>query len=149
MIVQVLLPTRVGGNPINGQPTIVASPSFDVWSFGVVLFELCTGAPLFMHDVNDDTLLWDAHTLATWIKPNEQQLDLILRPAYQNGSASFVMQLIARDLVLKCLQGDPRSRPSSMAEILEHQFFSRTGHIVLQRPLPHPGKSHKYHNMSL
>ena len=42
-----LLPTRESGRPVRGQETIVAAPEQDVWSLGVVLFELCAGADLF------------------------------------------------------------------------------------------------------
>ena len=93
-----------------------------------------------MRDLNDDTLLWDCNTLATWIKPTEQQLNLVMRPAYHKGMACIVIMLVARDLVLKCLQGDPRSRPTGMREILSHQLFYGPQDIVLTRPLPHPDR---------
>jgi len=137
---KILLPTRIDGKPAKDQPTITACPSFDIWSFGLVLFELCAAVPLFMRDMSDDTLLFDYHKLPTWEKPTDQHLELVLRPAYQNGSASFVMQLVARDLILKCLQGCPHNRPTSMREVLGHQFFSSVDQIMLQRPLPHPDR---------
>ena len=33
-----------------------AAPTFDVWSFGVVMFELCTGERLFNRGANDDDI---------------------------------------------------------------------------------------------
>ena len=35
------------GRPEEGHPTIAVEESFDVWSFGVLLYELCTGVDLW------------------------------------------------------------------------------------------------------
>ena len=84
---------------------MIADVSYDIWAFGMILYELCSGAQLFQTDFNDDTLLWDEHILATWIEPSAAQLSLVFRPAYNAGNCSVELQMIARDLILKCLQG--------------------------------------------
>jgi len=139
---KVLLPTRSDGRPVDGQPVMKSSIAHDVWSFGMILFELCSGAELFPRDLNDDTLLWDEHNLATWIEPSTQQLSLVFKPAYIAGHGSVELQMVARDLIMKCLQGDPRGRPVDMGEVLAHLFFNiedplNIRQASVERPLPH------------
>ena len=57
----------------------VARPSFDVWSLGVVLFELCAGHALFRQDTSNDELVEDTDRtrLCTWHTVGEQQLGLV------------------------------------------------------------------------
>lgn len=47
---------------------VAAHPSYDVWSFGVVLFELCSGQTLFSQDISNDELINAAEQtkLCTW-----------------------------------------------------------------------------------
>ena len=64
-----------------------AHPSFDVWSLGVLLFELCAGHTLFSQDISNDSLVEaadktrrDATRLCTWPGSRRQTsaLDLTL-----------------------------------------------------------------------
>eukprot|EP01043_Picozoa_sp_COSAG02_P002145 COSAG02_NODE_49_length_45106_cov_298.436177_2_plen_965_part_00 len=58
----------------NGPP-VVMRPSFDVWSFGVVLFEMCSGQHLFDMDMSNDDLVNrnDQVRLCTWFCVETEQ----------------------------------------------------------------------------
>merc|ERR1719272_1941888 len=60
-----------------GGINIKASASFDIWSFGVILFELCCGQELFALDIANDELANDSDKtrLCTWhtISDNEMK----------------------------------------------------------------------------
>ena len=60
-----------------GEQLQIASTSFDVWSLGVMLFELCTGRTLFRQDTSNDDLLMDEdkHTLCAWQEISEEELE--------------------------------------------------------------------------
>ena len=46
--------------------TYTADVAYDMWSFGVVLFQLCTGETLFHCDQHDDVVKGDMHKLCEW-----------------------------------------------------------------------------------
>jgi hypothetical protein len=90
-------------------------PSFDTWSFGVVLFQLCTGRKLFSDvGTSDDNLKdrADQDRLMNW---NERSLNTAL---LKLGDDEFEV----KDLLKQCLQPQASKRPS-MKQILEHKFF--------------------------
>ena len=62
----------------------VARPSFDVWSLGVVMFELCAGHTLFRQDTCNDALVeaTDRTRLCTWHTIDEQQLSMVRSTLY-------------------------------------------------------------------
>lgn len=45
---------------------VKASVSFDMWSYGCVLFHLCSGKPLFLADNDDNLGDVDLERLAGW-----------------------------------------------------------------------------------
>ena len=55
----------------NSDELVLASPSFDMWSLGVVLFELCTGEPLFISNDEDNTDHDGLITLLNWTIDNK------------------------------------------------------------------------------
>jgi serine/threonine protein kinase len=92
---------------------VEASPSLDLWSFGVFLFQLLTGTSLFKANRDDDLDGPEAmHELATW---SESQKFTKLKS---------VADVTARDLLSQLLAGDASKRPESMAKVLEHSFFT-------------------------
>jgi serine/threonine protein kinase len=84
---------------LNHNATIVnADPSFDVWSIGVVLFEMCTGHMLFAQAEAPA----DAGVHAGWVAEVAKE---------------------ARHLIRMCLKGNPDDRPS-IQQLLEHGLFT-------------------------
>lgn len=71
---------------------VVAQDSFDVWAFGVVLFELCAGIPLFLAN-SEDNILYEA------------MLDLhAFTDKYKKKRMSEIQNLEARNLIAQvCL----------------------------------------------
>ena len=94
----------------------LADITFDTWSFGVVLFQLCSGRKLFSDlGMSDDNLqdYLDQDQLMLW---NQRSLNTYLRKLKDD---KFDVQ----DLLHQCLQPDPKQRPT-MADILTHKFLT-------------------------
>uniref|UniRef100_A0A9I9D6V5 Protein kinase domain-containing protein n=1 Tax=Cucumis melo TaxID=3656 RepID=A0A9I9D6V5_CUCME len=87
----------------------------DVYGFGVVLLEIMTG--LRAHDMNRTT---EQRNLVDWAKPFLVKKKRIknLMDAKIEGQYSSKAAMRVGDLTLKCLETDPRKRPS-MQEVLE------------------------------
>lgn len=105
-------------------------------SFGVLLFELSTGADLFPKALNRDVIVTEAsrQALGNWTTLGQDQLDLVFKPAARLEQAvSVVRRLVTQDLIMLCLCGNsgsyggghpcPSDRPASMDEVLRHPFF--------------------------
>jgi serine/threonine protein kinase len=100
-----------------------ASTSFDVWSLGVMLFELCTGRTLFRQDTSNDDLVLDEDKvrLCAWQEISEKELEEVF-PSAANSQRQDAMQVIRW-----CLAGDPDQRPT-VTKMLTHQFlFHQSG----------------------
>ena len=97
-----------------------------MWSFGALLFELCTGRALFLH--NQDDNLTDVADLLRWEAPSEEKhLSAVFKeaappPHQPRWHAARVQD--AKALIQRCLAADPAQRPS-MAEVLRHPFFTK------------------------
>jgi serine/threonine protein kinase len=98
---------------------IVAHPSFDSWSIGVVAQELLSGFKLFPTDQADDRVI-DRHSLlelVNWRTIDDLRLQQILP-----GCADEDVRAAAQDFVAGCLQGGPAKR-LTMQQLLGHPFI--------------------------
>ena len=61
------------------------TPALDAWSFGVILYELCTGRNLFPQDLNDDSMVLDEDEmrLCLWSCIDEE----LLKGVFKNSDS--------------------------------------------------------------
>ncbi len=91
---------------------VQASEAYDLWSFGVLLYMLCTGESLFDVNRNDDLKTVEAfRSLYYW--SDEKRNDKLYN----------VDDVLARDLLSKLLSRNPKKR-GSISRALEHPFFT-------------------------
>lgn len=82
-------------------------PSYDIWSLGMLLYELSTGSSYFQGQ---------SPTLITKVLSNDSF----------SAELSDVPDPKLADLISKCLQKDPRKRPN-ITTFLFHPYFTTTG----------------------
>jgi len=92
------------------EPFMEMQPSFDVWSYGVVLYEMTTGEPLFNPEM-------DQVSIVNHLRLIEDQVDV------DTGEVGCPQ---AKHLIESCLTVDPDSRPT-ISQVLGHQFFAESG----------------------
>lgn len=94
----------------------------DVYGFGVVLLEMLTG--LMAVDTNRPT---GQHNLIEWAKPclsDKKKLRKIIDPRLENQYSQTGAFKLSQ-MVLKCLEHDPKNRPS-MEDVLEKlEYFNQ------------------------
>jgi hypothetical protein len=98
---------------VDAYELVKASPAVDIWSFGVVLYTLCVGKPLFA--VNRDDDLDGGRAMHELFKWDDSIMTATLRD---------VVDPAARDLLSQLLRRDPKQRLRTMADVLEHPFFT-------------------------
>ena len=104
-----------------------ADIAYDLWSYGVVLFQLATGTPLFKTDKNDDTSPKGLRKLVKCCFDADRKL-AIAAPKPMDDLAGD-LQLLAFDLIRKLLEPEPVERykhfsGGGMHAVLRHGFFS-------------------------
>ena len=104
---------RSRGDPPSDETVILlpASPSYDLWSLGVLFFELCTGEPLFLADEEGNIDEDDLMLLRSW--SNELKMKKLAK----------VKDPVARHLLSQLLTKDPTKRPSAK-RVLTHPFIT-------------------------
>jgi serine/threonine protein kinase len=110
-----------------------ANVAYDLWSFGVVLFHLCFGRPLWLTDINDNVTPEDLRVLASG---SGESLRRVLDKALNKGekrTASIDLKA-ATALLRKLLEPDPSKRlgyfeltDRPMEAVLEEPFFQALG----------------------
>ena len=109
---------------------LTAHPSFDVWSLGCILYQMCTDdvKPL-MQGGQDDNLVGvrkgidNLFALAEW------------SPELKADKLADVPNQLARNLLSQMLHKDPMQRPS-LARVLAHSFLSgkKVARLVGEKP---------------
>jgi serine/threonine protein kinase len=116
-----------------------ADPSFDMWSFGVLLYLLITGQTLFNNDQEDNLDDGDLLRLCKW---NDDSLKAALAKVHNPRRGKN--QPLGRDLLEKLLQPDPARRCMSkdhplyverkalqnFDDVLSHPFFAEDSNPV-------------------
>jgi serine/threonine protein kinase len=100
----------------------VADASYDMWSLGVVFYQLCTGKTLFHCNQHDDVDGREMERLCRW-DDEERSYALDARLQKDIGPAAF-------DLLCKLLDPDPKKRKNNfkggtgMVGVEVHPFFT-------------------------
>lgn len=112
--------TRVMGTYGYAAPEYIATGHLyvksDVYGFGVVLLEMLSGQRAF-----DTKRLTGQQNLIEWLKPllsQKKKLKTSVMDARIEGQYSSKAMFQAAQLTLKCLEADPKNRPS-MKEVVE------------------------------
>lgn len=115
---------KIGGNPVDYSPEacppefavafmrgdgaeFIVDPSYDMWSLGMLLYELSTGKPYFAGK--------NAAAITKALRSDDFQADV-----------NAVEDDNLRDLILSCLSTDPKKRPD-ITQFLLHPYFITTG----------------------
>ena len=98
---------------------VPASAAADVWSYGAMLFHMCTGEPLL--PVNRDTDLVDGAAMRQALGWSDEQLRRKVGNASMPGDA--LQARLVKDLLKLVLRPDPAQRVS-LQSVLEHPFFT-------------------------
>eukprot|EP00935_MAST-01C_sp_MAST-1C-sp1_P000186 g186.t1 len=106
-------------NPENSAERLIARETFDIWSFGVLLYLLVTGEPLFKNNQQDNLTDEELLNLAKW---DNKQLEKVLLKVHNKRKQ--LHRPLARDLLQQLLASEPNDRPESFEEVLGHPFFT-------------------------
>ncbi|CAK4067124.1 unnamed protein product [Aphanomyces euteiches] len=92
---------------------VLASPAFDVWSLGCMMFQMWSGEELVSTDINQDVVASQIEVAANW---TDNKLEERIK--------SQIRDRDARDLLLRILRVHPSDR-LSLDVMLEEPYFKR------------------------
>jgi hypothetical protein len=114
----------IGKRNLVAEPvSIAADPTYDIWAYGVVLYEAIAGFPLSPYACRGKRAMTQQEIakIGTW---DDNSLRRALKEIPKNQTAL--------DLLKQLLHYDPQHRIASMRLVLEHPFF--TGGNLPQNP---------------
>ena len=100
-------------SPDAGYDLLLASPSYDMWSFGCLLYFLCTGTTLFQCRVSDDSLLFEKDVVELWEWTE----------ATKRSKLGQVKNRLAKNLLSLLLTKNPQYRLDP-SHVLSHPFLT-------------------------
>ena len=117
---------------------IPAEKSFDIWSLGVIIFELCAGEKLFRQDMCNDELAEDADRtrLQVWHTADDEVLEPVF--ALAEAEATDQHKQDAKSLIRWCLKGNREERPT-VQEMLDHPFLADHTTKAVEMPMKYFG----------
>lgn len=118
----------------SSEEALDAVTAFDIWSLGVIIFEMCAGRSLFGQDTANDQLVNedDKVRLCTWYTISDHELDAVSMSVGTDAEVEA-----ARNLIRWCLKGDPDNRPTA-GEVLSHPFLNPSATLE-ERPMEYHG----------
>jgi serine/threonine protein kinase len=90
-------------------PSVIATPAYDMWCFGVLLYFLCTGKQLFNVDTKEDVDDDDLQRICTWDDYWKEEKLTKVGPAWTEWIR----------LLDSLLQKDPTRRPKTWKEVID------------------------------
>ena len=116
--------------------SIAAQPQYDIWAFGLILYEVIKGKPLSMYAEKGPLQNPNMVKIGKW---NDRSLKKSLKGIKENSAVY--------DLLIKLLQADPMKRLASMREVLEHPFFGRVSNHEKSESKSITSKAHDRQDM--
>ena len=104
--------------PVSFVKNLTAQPAIDVWAFGQICYEALVGKPLVDYDRTKKPSQ-DIAALLQVMEWNQSDMQTVFSSLLESG-----IEESGADLITSCLFPNPGDRPSSMDEILGHQFWT-------------------------
>eukprot|EP00457_Paulinella_chromatophora_P000280 gb/GEZN01000280.1/.p1 GENE.gb/GEZN01000280.1/~~gb/GEZN01000280.1/.p1 ORF type:complete len:1722 (-),score=262.54 gb/GEZN01000280.1/:13-5178(-) len=112
-------------NPAVQDQLPIAEPAFDVFSLGVLLFELCTGEHIFPHITDNTAEVADLQRFCVWIGIADSQLEKVFQLASAQAKKDPQFMQRCRDAMhlTRWLLLPERAERPTLAQVLNHRFL--------------------------